>query len=177
MSAQRHLPQHASVQRYNVSDLKLCTACFSRTTANAGMLTSNRAVSQAHGIVAFRLHTGIELLIPSFYFCTRERPRKKMQEMSLRLLACRLMLSASIDGDSCKDLSHIIGDTDGKGNLPGGHHGRHSDQGHRGATLFFVMLVRGLLASALSHCSTGLHIPEKSMARGVFAYERLPPIL
>ncbi len=47
-----------------------------------------------------------------------------------------------IDGDSCKGLSQIIGDTDGKGNLPGGHHGRHPNRGWGGATLFLIMLVR-----------------------------------
>ena len=50
-----------------------------------------------------------------------------------------------IDGDSCKGLSQIIADTDGKGNLPGGHHGRHPNHGWSGATLFLIMLVRGPL--------------------------------
>ena len=54
-----------------------------------------------------------------------------------------------IDGDSCKGLSQIIGDTDGKGNLPGGHHGRHPNHGWGGATLFLVMLVRSLLRLGL----------------------------
>ncbi|CAL5221253.1 g3408 [Coccomyxa viridis] len=54
-----------------------------------------------------------------------------------------------IDGDSCKGLSQIIGDTDGKGNLPGGHHGRHPNRGWGGATLFLIMLgVVGVLGAA-----------------------------
>ena len=49
-----------------------------------------------------------------------------------------------IDGDTCMDLSHIITDTDGKGNLPGGHHGRHPAHG-KSASIFLVMLVRATL--------------------------------
>lgn len=84
-----------------------------------------------------------------------------------------------IDGDSCKNLSDIIGDTDGKGNLPGGHHGRHSDHGHRGATLFFVMLVRGLLACAFCPFTLQYRIlhSRKVHGQGHVAYERLLPIL
>ena len=57
-----------------------------------------------------------------------------------------------IDGDSCKGLSQIIGDTDGRGNLPGGHHGRHPAHGWGGATLFLIMLVRGVVRPSPVPC-------------------------
>jgi hypothetical protein len=47
-----------------------------------------------------------------------------------------------IEGDTCSGLAHIISDTDGKGNLPGGHHGRHPSHARTGTTVFLVMLVR-----------------------------------
>lgn len=49
-----------------------------------------------------------------------------------------------IEGDTCSGLAQIIADTDGKGNLPGGHHGRHPSHGRTGTTVFLVMLVRSM---------------------------------
>lgn len=65
-----------------------------------------------------------------------------------------------IDGNTCKGLSQIITDTDGKGNLPDGHHGKHPTRG-KGAGLLLVMLVSGLLthhssASQIGFCMTSM---------------------
>lgn len=46
-----------------------------------------------------------------------------------------------VSGDVCSDVSRVISDTDGKGNLPGGPGSAHGHRG-RAARAFVVILVR-----------------------------------